>query len=290
MGYDLCEVGLRNELTGAFRTIVFETTGVFAALAWLKHANAHNHHIYIRPAVAHGLILIDDLAVCSLRALKRDGLEPAAVIETSPGNYQAWIKLSSAPLGLSRPLATHLAKLLASRYRGDPGSADWRHYGRLAGFTNRKPQYRNDRGYHPYVLIHEWSGQLATMAPALLDEARRSLLVSKEKPAPANPSTAAKITPPNPGPRPHLSPRKLYQRAMDQIFSRCREAPWIAHPDWSRMDFMIVQNLHRDGYNLQEIRQALLLGSPALATRKANHREDYLRRTLAKALGDRPHG
>ena len=49
---------------------------------------------------------------------------------------------------------------------------------------------------------------------------------------------------------------------------------------------MIVQDLRRDGYTYQEIEQALLLGSPRLEARKKGHREDYLRRTLGKALGD----
>jgi hypothetical protein len=286
MGYGVFEIGLRHERTNSFRITVFETTGLFAALAWLKHANARDHHIYIRPAHPHGLILIDDLAPCSLPTLKRDGLEPAAVIETSPGNYQAWIKLLPVPLGLPHPLATHIAKLLASRYRGDSGSADWRHFGRLAGFTNRKPPYRDSRGYHPYVLIHEWPGHMATMASALLNEAHHSLIVPKEAPAPANPNAVCETVSPNPGTRPLLSPQELYQRVRDQIFSRCRGAPWIANPDWSRMDFMIAQNLQREGHTFQEIWQALLLGSPALAKRKADHSEDYLHLTLAKALGE----
>jgi len=34
------------------------------------------------------------------------------------------------------------ARDLAERYGGDPRAAAWRHYGRLAGFTNRKPDSR----------------------------------------------------------------------------------------------------------------------------------------------------
>ena len=42
------------------------------------------------------------------------------------------------------------AKILAERFGGDPNSADWRHFGRLAGFTNPKPQYRLPNGLFPY--------------------------------------------------------------------------------------------------------------------------------------------
>jgi hypothetical protein len=45
---------------------------------------------------------------------------------------------------------TVAAKILAERFGGDPNSADWRHFGRLAGFTNPKPQYRLPNGLFPY--------------------------------------------------------------------------------------------------------------------------------------------
>lgn len=63
-----------------------------------------------------------------------DGLAPAALIETSPANYQAWIKLSEKPI--SAELRKALAQKLARQYGGDPAIADAQHYGRLAGFTN----------------------------------------------------------------------------------------------------------------------------------------------------------
>jgi len=57
------------------------------------------------------------------------------VIETSPSNFQAWLCHGQI---LPKQVSTIAARLLASRFGGDPASADWRHYGRLAGFTNRK--------------------------------------------------------------------------------------------------------------------------------------------------------
>ena len=121
------------------------------------------------------------------------------------------------------------------------------------------------------------------MAQRLLDEARRSLIGSHPKPS----STQAHSIGEAPHQPPSSSPER-YRRAMACIIRRCQGAPWIAHPDWSRMDFMVAQNLHRAGYTIQEIYQALLEGSPNLETRKAGHHQDYLSRTLAKALGHEP--
>ncbi|MDJ0842242.1 MAG: DNA-primase RepB domain-containing protein [Acidobacteriota bacterium] len=105
------EIGWRHERTGSFRQTVFKPANLLSALSLLKHVNARGHHIYIRPAGPHGLILPDDLARDALGTLKQDGLPPAAVIETSPGNYQAWIKFLPAPHGLPHAPATQLARL-----------------------------------------------------------------------------------------------------------------------------------------------------------------------------------
>ena len=70
--------------------------------------------------------------------MKRSGFSPALVVETSPGNFQAWVK---HPRKLDSELGTAAARALAEKFGGDTGAADWRHYGRLAGFANRKAKY-----------------------------------------------------------------------------------------------------------------------------------------------------
>lgn len=72
--------------------------------------------------------------------MKQSGFEPALVVETSPRNFQAW--LNHGRIISDRFLSTRLAKELACRFAGDLSSADWRHFGRLAGFTNQKQERR----------------------------------------------------------------------------------------------------------------------------------------------------
>lgn len=129
---------LRNGLTNG---------EVFEKLDWLAAENAKGHHIYIRPFGLSQLTLIDDLNRNSLDTLIDTGYTPACVVETSPGNFQAWLKHAFA---LSAQEGTVAAKILAEKFGGDPNSADWRHFGRLAGFTNPKPQYRLQNGLYPY--------------------------------------------------------------------------------------------------------------------------------------------
>jgi hypothetical protein len=129
---------LRNNLTNG---------EVFEKLDWLASENAKGHHIYIRPSGLSQLTLIDDLTRNSLKRLIDTGYTPACVVETSPGNFQAWLKHAWS---LTAQEGTVAAKILAERFGGDPNSADWRHFGRLAGFTNPKPQYRLPNGLFPY--------------------------------------------------------------------------------------------------------------------------------------------
>jgi hypothetical protein len=62
---------------------------VLKSLLWLRRENLNRGHIYVRPARVHWLSLVDDLKADALAKMKAEGFEPAAVVETSPGNLQA---------------------------------------------------------------------------------------------------------------------------------------------------------------------------------------------------------
>lgn len=122
---------------------------------FLKAANAKGNHIYIRPAGEHGLTLVDDIDQAKISDMKKKGFQPALVVETSPGNHQAWLKNGKT---LPSNVSTEVAKIVAKEFEADQGSADWRHFGRLAGFTNRKLKYQNDMGQFPFCRLREASG------------------------------------------------------------------------------------------------------------------------------------
>src|SRR5271165_3021168 len=65
---------------------------VLKSLLWLRRENLNRGHIYVRPSGPHELSLVDDLAAEALARMKAEGFAPAAVIETSPGNFQAWLR------------------------------------------------------------------------------------------------------------------------------------------------------------------------------------------------------
>src|SRR5262249_23710316 len=103
------------------------------SVSWLCYQNAHGRNVYIRPNGEHQLSLVDDLTAEAIHLMKAEGFTPAVVVETSPGNFQAWLNHGQV---LSKQVSTLAARSLAERFDGDKGAADWRHFGRLAGLTN----------------------------------------------------------------------------------------------------------------------------------------------------------
>ena len=92
---------------------------VLEKLSLLKYRNARGSHIYIRPSGEHRYTVLDDLSEISLAKLTRDGFSQCAVVETSAGNFQAWLK---HPAVLPKLLGTFAAQTLAARYNADPSA------------------------------------------------------------------------------------------------------------------------------------------------------------------------
>ena len=157
----LSERGMLPGLDGISAAAVLER------LPLIKYRNAHGSHIYIRPSGEHRFTTLDDLHETSLARLAADGFNPCAVVETSAGNFQAWLK---HPRTFPKLLGTFAAQTLAERYDADPSAADWRRFGRLPGFTNCKPKYRKSDGLFPFVRLHSHSGQQYPMAEAFEQE------------------------------------------------------------------------------------------------------------------------
>jgi hypothetical protein len=275
LGVPRFEVGLREAQTGRMMNREWSRTELEQSVAWLKRMNARGHDVYLRPAGAHGLVLVDDLKAEAIERMKQEGFAPAASVETSPDNYQAWVKLSDRPLSAEvRRLA---AQELAKRYGGDPNSADSQHYGRLAGFTNQKPEHTRD-GRQPYVLAHECPGQTATAAPAWLERIEQGMdqaAALQERQKRLSALRAAR-----PGYGGH-DPVGEYRRQALRLMTQYGEGM-----DLSRLDWMIAQDMAKSGrFTVLDIEKGLREGSPNVESRKAGHIEDYARRTAARACG-----
>jgi hypothetical protein len=177
MDSELFEVGLYNPNAHAGESImiprVWDAETIVRSVPWLRHQNRDGRNIYIRPKGEHDLSMVDDLTTEAVSAMKETGFDPAVIVETSPGNYQAWLR---HPERLSKEVSTAAARALTEKFGGDRGAADWRHFGRLAGFTNRKAKYFDaGTGLYPFVRLIEAAGGVYPEAVRFLAGVKSSL-------------------------------------------------------------------------------------------------------------------
>jgi hypothetical protein len=250
-----------------------EQLGSPATVRFLRVRNREACDVYVQPYAGDqnaGYVLVDlDRAQPAVIATMRaHGHDPCVVLQTSSGRLQAWIRLSTTPL--EPAVATAAGKLLAGTYGGDPASTDWRHLGRLAGFTNQKPSRRTPAGLAPWVKVVETKAVFAADAETLLRSAR----------AWASPPPALASTLPDP------APDGIYASVAVEIYRDCMQRWHIRdrfpQPDWSIVDLWIARHLLALGWTPAQVHQILRFASPQFPRRHGDP-DDYLRRTVARA-------
>ena len=289
MPHDLYLVRLIHHVTRAAfpgeRLWTAAQLGQESTVRFLRIRNREGCDVYLQPYADNrnaGYILLDlDHAdAATLERMRINGHQPCVMLQTSPGHLQAWIQVSA--VCLEPAMATTISRQLAHTYGGDLASADWRHLGRLAGFTNQKPLRHQSNGYAPWVrLLHAQVG-LATNGALLVQAAERQIRCV--------PSTVT-VTGSLPGPLAHTlvvrascTPAEasdIYQTWLQRL----RIPQRFPHPDWSIADKWIAKELLRQGTPVPVVADLLRCGSPGFPRHHAAPR-NYLRRTLARALGE----
>ena len=257
-----------------------------AIVRFLRVRNREGCDIYLHPYAERrnpGYILVDldQAAPAVIETMQRQGHEPCVVLQTSPGHLQAWVHVSATPL--EPVVATEIGRQLAHTYGGDQASTDWRHLGRLAGFTNRKPQRCNWRGDAPWVKVLHAHAGLASQGAALREAAEcrvgghanlaRPPRLPGSEPAPGDAVT-------------HHLARSVPVAEAAHVYAdwlhRLQVRERFPQPDWSIADAWIAKELLQRGTPAPQVAAVLRHGSPGFP-RQHSRPEDYLRRTLAHA-------
>lgn len=253
-----------------------EQLATAATIRFLRVRNREGCDVYVQPYAGDqnaGYILVDldHARPTTIATMRAHGHDPCVVLQTSPGHLQAWIRLSTSPL--QPAVATAAGKLLATAYEGDLSSTDWRHLGRLAGFTNQKPARRTSGGHAPWVKTVSLQAGLAPQAEALLQSARA---LASPTPALTSHSTATFDSVPATIAAPVAT--ELYQACMERWHIRQR----FPQPDWSVVDYWVARHLLRQRWAPAQVREILRLASPHFPRRHGDP-DNYLHRTVARA-------
>jgi hypothetical protein len=256
-------------------------------VSFLRGRNRQGFDIYLWP-YAHrgnaGYILVDlDRADSQIiETMRAAGHQPCLVLQTSPGHLQAWVHVSTTTL--EPAVASQIGGQLARTYGGDIASADWRHLGRLAGFTNQKPIRRQPSNFAPWVRVLHAQQGLARGSASLIEAAQRDLSPGCPPSLPIDLRLAGDSVLPSACSQPiasSLSPATasgIYFRWMNRLHIPQR----YSQPDWSIADLWIAKDLLSRRTPLAQVHAILRLGSPGFPRRHSDP-DDYLRRTLARA-------
>jgi len=119
-------------------------------IGYLKAENANGRHILMQPADESQYLLADDLCwerVCRQHRQK-NGIwkRGRMVVETSPHNYQVWIRSL-------RQLSLAEKRYWLKRLGSDPGADPNNRWGRCPGFRNRKDKHRSACGNYPLARL-----------------------------------------------------------------------------------------------------------------------------------------
>ncbi len=269
MGCESFEVGLFNPGARNGGPVmlprVWDAAALLRSVPWLRKENRDGRNIFCRPKGEHNLSLVDDLSLASIKEMKTNGFQPALVVETSPNNFQAWLDHGRS---LPRLLSTAVAKELAARFGADSGAADWRHFGRLAGFTNRKEKYRDaSTGLFPFVHLVESSRRRYDESVNFVQMVEKRLAIEEEK----RTAMSKRFSPSSAPPRSRLRPIGTFR--ADGRYAG----------DGTREDLAYAIYALAHGVDLAEVDSAIR--SRDLSHKGTEKRQsDYVNRTIQKAL------
>ncbi len=221
-------------------------------IGYLKAENANGRHILMQPVDESRYLLADDLCwerICRQHRRSDRTWKPGRmVVETSPGNYQIWIRSQ-------RPLSLDEKRYWLKRMDSDPGADPNNRWGRCPGFRNRKEKYRTKCGGYPLARLIWIDWNLEAQIPEM----------AFESPGPDESFS-------------HQPPRGYVCHKRDICRSDYEQA------GQSETDFSYALALARREYGENEIRSRIL----SERTNWDNHRGDrgidlYLDRTIRRA-------
>jgi hypothetical protein len=223
-------------------------------------------------------ILIDDMDRDKLERLIQDGYQPAAVLESSPGNYQAVIILPKLGTPHDRDVGNRLAEYLNKAY-GDPKLSGAIHPHRAPGYPNRKPKHQREDGSYPEVTLLKAERRECVKTLVLssrIDAEYQRLASQGPQHRERTPRTAIQLAAAT------GSALDAYQRHSQDVLQRQQGGK----VDLSRVDAMVAVRMRVTGHSQADIEGALRQCAPTLRDKpEGRDWDDYAQRTARYAFG-----
>ena len=267
LGVSRVSIGVQDKATDRWQWTDMAAKDVTQNLPAYDDANRYGKNINIRAAGPEALnhTFVDDLKIENIAEMKNAGFAPAAVVETSPGNFQAWLKHHDRfPDVDTGRLA---ARLMAQKFHGDPGGAAWNHPGKLAGFSNVKPKHydRETRSY-PLVKLAEATGKPYSASGDFRQYLEKRIADGRKQEI----EQAMKHA--------HLANQTRQPLTIESFYQRGQK--WGNDP--TRID--LAWAIHAIGCGMEDSRVAEMIGTRNLSHKGDRRRQsDYVNRTIRVA-------
>lgn len=243
----------------------YTASEVLELLPTLSYRNANSYNVFITPIPTdtEHFILIDDIK--NMEAVKE--YQPSLILQSSPKSQQALLKVAGS--FTSEQLNGYFRGL--NEELGDPKITGVIHPLRLAGFTNRKPKYKDSRGYFPFVSIVESMGGYSEKAMEELSKFTLDIVQSVKEIRKFTDTVNV-----NQNSKPEIDDGlKRYATQFYAIAARNGEQ------DLSKTDYALAKTLAENGRTEQEIAETLETCSPEIHVRHKGQVDKYINRTVA---------
>lgn len=136
--FDLALIRFAQDPQGVFipGSVQLDRAGVVKSLPWLRYENSRGAGVYIRPARGNAwpILFLDDVSPEAAHGLANR--HACVLVETSLDLFHVWLA-TDREMGERERYENQSS--LAKKVGADSGSLSGEHWGRLPGFTNRKP-------------------------------------------------------------------------------------------------------------------------------------------------------
>jgi hypothetical protein len=250
----------------------FTTDEIIQKMPELLKLQKRGENIYYTPlSDDKHHILIDDVSPENVVRLQKDGYKPAAIIESSPNNFQCILTIPKFGGEFDRQIANQLAAMLNKEY-GDPKLSGAIHPHRAPGFENRKPKHRDKNGKYPLVFLRHAIQQIcrkAVVEARKLEQAISRQAAERKKAKPV-------FTVVSPG-----NPQQAYFAHYENIRAH------LTIEDFSRVDAMIALRMRANGHSPEAVLAAIRDCAPQIrtGTEKRRNWPAYAERTMNYAFG-----
>lgn len=201
-------------------------------------------------------VFLDDMKEENILKMKLDGIIPCMEVETSPANFQVWVRFKNK---MDKFTIKAVSEYLTKKYDADPGAIASSHFGRAPMF------YRTTKDNKRFLVNLVSGSNIANVniAEELLPEISRINYVKHVK----------RFYKEN------ENVRDKAQLYIDRLISK-------GYDNLNSVDFIASIWLLRDGFYKEEIISAILDSSPNIRKRKHNEYNAirYLNYTVEKAL------